>query len=244
MAASASEHRLQMRILFVLSLLGALVALAFSQTAGLFNPPSIIAAGAQTPEELASITPGSAQGGAGGFVPGTRRPFAGNRNITPRTPGVQQPGAQQPGAIDDGLGGPVETADATGAVPPSIATDLGTVPAGFAPGTSAPGGGSTDFGPGAGLPGGGPAGAPGASANPPTNPNDPGTGNPGTGDPGTGNPGTGTPGDPGTPTNPGTPTTPVPEPATWLIMIVGIAIIGGALRRRKPVTVDGSLAHA
>ncbi len=217
MVVSASEHRLQMRILFVLSLLGTLVALAFSQSAGLFNPPSIIAAGAQPPEQALAVLPGPS-----GAVPGTRSPLVGTRPLTgtrivePRIPGTT--GDQGVGAADDGLGGPIETADATGAVPPSIASDLGNPSPAATDGDGATGPGSPpSFD--------GPAGsAPGATADT-TTPTDPGSPTDPTG-----------PTDPGTPTNPETPTptTPVPEPATWLIMILGVAIIGAALRRRRP----------
>ena len=53
----------------------------------------------------------------------------------------------------------------------------------------------------------------------------------------------GTPADPGTPTDPATPVTPpgpgtdpvvpaVPEPASWLLMLIGVGALGAALRRR------------
>ncbi|URD61630.1 PEPxxWA-CTERM sorting domain-containing protein [Sphingomonas sp. KRR8] len=48
----------------------------------------------------------------------------------------------------------------------------------------------------------------------------------------------GTPGTPGTPVTPGTPGTPevpsaVPEPATWMTMLLGFGLIGSSMRRRR-----------
>ena len=65
-----------------------------------------------------------------------------------------------------------------------------------------------------------------------------------------GNPGGETPGDPGTPSDPGTdnpgnpggetpvdpPVPAVPEPASWLMMIIGVAVLGQILRRRADLT--------
>jgi hypothetical protein len=59
-------------------------------------------------------------------------------------------------------------------------------------------------------------------------------------------PGGGTPGSPGSPGSPGTPGTPetpsvpsvppaVPEPATWLMMLLGFGFVGSAMRRAKAV---------
>jgi len=50
---------------------------------------------------------------------------------------------------------------------------------------------------------------------------------------GPGLPGPGGP--PGTGTNPPTPVAPVPEPATWLMMMLGFALCGSALRRQRRV---------
>lgn len=72
------------------------------------------------------------------------------------------------------------------------------------PGSAAP--------PGVGLvgsPGGGAPGVPGAPSVP------------------------GTPGTPGTPQNPDVPSA-VPEPATWMMMLLGFGVIGSSMRRRRP----------
>lgn len=217
MAAAAGEHRLQMRILFALSLLGALIALGFSQSAALFNPPSIIAAGAQIPTQPDGGVTGG--GGVGGEFPGARGPSSVARNFLPRTPGTTGSGSRNNVIDDDGLGGPIETADATGAVPPSIAQDLATPPTSAAPSSST----------GAGGDGGGSTG--------------PGSGGPGIGGPGAGGPGGSAPGAGTDPVAP-PPTTPVPEPATWLVLIVGVAIVGGALRRRLAALDNVGLARA
>lgn len=208
MATAADEHRLQMRIIFVLALLGGLIALGFSQSAGLFKPPSIIAAGAQTP--AATGEPVIDTDGTGVPIAGVTGPRTGASNFVPRTPATG-PGETRQAPTDEGLGGPIETADASGAIPPSIAEDLAAPPSGGATPsegvTPSEGNGAGPNGPGVG---------------------DPGTSGPGANVPGITGPGTGGGTDPNVPT----PTTPVPEPATWLILIVGIAIVGGALRRR------------
>lgn len=106
-----------------------------------------------------------------------------------------------------------------GDVPPSF---LGNNP-GFPPTGGTP--------PPVGIPGNPGGENPGDPGTPPT---DPGGENPG--DPGTPptDPGGENPGDPGTPpTDPGDPPVPaVPEPASWLMMIIGVAVLGQILRRR------------
>jgi len=78
--------------------------------------------------------------------------------------------------------------------------------------TTAPGGGPVVF-PFTPLPGGGG----GVIVTPPT----------------TITPPPGTPGTPGVPTTPTTPTSAVPEPGGWAMMLLGFALIGAALRRKR-----------
>lgn len=99
-----------------------------------------------------------------------------------------------------------------------------------------PGGGGGAPGGFAPLGGGGPGGlipenfatAPPGNPGAPGGPGDP----PGIADPGDPSP---DPGGPGNPGNPGVPPggSPVPEPATWAMMLLGFFAIGGAIRRRK-----------
>lgn len=71
----------------------------------------------------------------------------------------------------------------------------------------------------------------------------PGGGTPGTGGTGGtpatgGTPGTGGTGNPNTGTNNPTPVSAVPEPSTWLYLLGGFLMIGGALRRRRSGTLS------
>ena len=89
--------------------------------------------------------------------------------------------------------------------------------ASVATGSNAPLGAGQPFAPTISQP---TAGAPGLTAS------TPGGGSPGSGTPGAGNPGTGT----DTPT----PVSPVPEPSTWVMLLSGFLLVGGALRMRRP----------
>ncbi|WP_114227943.1 MULTISPECIES: PEPxxWA-CTERM sorting domain-containing protein [Sphingomonas] len=55
--------------------------------------------------------------------------------------------------------------------------------------------------------------------------------------------GGGTPGTPGTPSAPPTDVPAVPEPATWLTMLLGFGVIGSAQRRRRPARSGPALSR-
>ena len=87
-----------------------------------------------------------------------------------------------------------------------------------------------------GQPGGPPAYGPPFSNTPFFYPGPPPEGPPPTGTPPGGTPPQGPPGTPTTPTTPSGPPTdtiPIPEPATWLMLVAGIVAIGAAARRRR-----------
>jgi hypothetical protein len=130
-------------------------------------------------------------------------PVAGGREVPPGAYGVRTPG-------EPGFGGP--PVSGTSSPPP-----LGIVgnPPTFSSPPGIPSGGNGVPGGGGGLPGGG-GGTPGGGI--------PGGGG---GLPGGGG---GTPGGGGT--TPGV-VGAVPEPATWLTMILGFAIVGGIMRRAR-----------
>ena len=120
--------------------------------------------------------------------------------------------------LSGGRSRPVGPAEPGGSGVPGTIVDSGLAP-GVLPDDDIligdPGSGGSAFS------GGGGGGAP--FFVPPTS-NGPGIGGPG------GNPGDGT-------VNP--PTSPVPEPDTWLTMMVGLVMIGAALRRRRAAAVSG-----
>ncbi len=170
-------------------------------------------------------TPGNS-GPTGGGVPGDDFPSGG-------FPDVGGPGGGTPGGFP-------------GVIIPGGGTPGGGTPGGGTPGGGTPGGGTPGGGtPGGGTPGGG---TPGGGT--------PGGGTPGGGTPGGGTPGDGTPivlpggpplfppdgglptggtpgGPGGTPGGPYTPPAGIPEPATWVMLLLGFFGAGGAVRVRK-----------
>lgn len=92
--------------------------------------------------------------------------------------------------------------------------------------------------PGGGAPFVNPLNPPGSPGNGPSGNGPSGSGPPGGGPPGGGPPGGGAPG--GGPPGGGPPTSPaVPEPDVWVMMLIGVAAIGGALRARRRQSVLG-----
>jgi hypothetical protein len=232
MVTPASEYRLQIRVLIALSVLGILAALPFSQTAALFSPRTEFAGQAQVPPEAPATTPGEDGTGVGTGRGGPYDPVLRPRGNRTRNPGRPE----STGGVT-----PLVAGNA-GETPQSpIADDLAT-PTELAAADPLDGpvtrGGGSPVGGNAPVFGGGTGGAPGAvsdtpdpqpTPNPQPTPDPQPTGGPTPApSPTPGGPGTG---DPTTPVGP--PTTAVPEPAAWLILIIGVAIVGGALRRRS-----------
>lgn len=146
---------------------------------------------------------------AGAAFIGGNRPFGGMGGG--ELPGNMRPGGSQVAGVN-----PLPGVDPLGFVAPPAGVDAptGTVP-GVQTASAAPalaGGPSGNGGPGAS--GSGPALSGGVGPGGATGP-----------------------GDPTNPTNPTDPVSPVPEPMAWAMMILGIGMIGGALRasRRRPI---------
>lgn len=197
--------------------------------------------------------------------------LAGGRDfVSPAAPTDNRGGALPPGftllpdpANAGGLGfvPPGETGAPLGSgTTPGLAGTTGTSPSGLGAippgGTGLTGGGPAGLtnptGGGNGAPGGAggsgiTGGAGGTAGNPPANNAD--TGAPANPPPGNGDaappPGNGNVAPPADDGNvPPGPVPVVPEPATWLMMILGVAIIGGSLRARRARPVEPVLAEA
>ncbi len=235
------NQEMKRRRAMVLSLVGGVIVstLAFSNDRALFSQAT---ASAETPPVAYAFAPPAEGVGIGGLA---RSPGAARNFVTPRRAGTTgtPAGLGQPDA-------PVAFAVQTPGDAPAAATPAASSFAAPGAAPAATGGGqqfagNPDFGGSNGGVGGSSAAAPTDPTTPPTTP--PGTTDPttppGTTDPttppGTTDPTTPTvPTDPTTPTDPGTPgsVSPVPEPATWLMMIVGFGFVGAMLRRgRRPV---------
>ena len=158
------------------------------------------------------------------FSDGAPRRFA--TRSTASRPAFQRLGSNVGAFPDNGLGGPVGSPAASSdspilTVPSPLGRNDGIVPGPGAPVTGSPGapfiGGSVPGGSFGGSPIGafvpiaaGPGPGPGAGGTPPPPPIPPGT----------------------TPTDPAPVVPAIPEPSTWLLMILGIGWLGVMLRRR------------
>ncbi|MDG5489239.1 PEPxxWA-CTERM sorting domain-containing protein [Sphingomonas sp. BGYR3] len=248
----AREQRFQRNALIAFVVIALIATLLYSLARGMMAGPTDMAAaftpaaGQQAPIGAAALPNGAVAGtGVGGPVDAVRR--------LPGTGGTTGGTATQPGTANPvpGIETPAtgtETAGAANTDPGSVGEP--PVGQGFLPDTSGVGGGTGTgvggggvggAGPGAGpidgfsgAGGGGQAGGGPVDPTPPTgpeNPTDPVTPT---------NPTT-----PTTPTNPTTPTTPtdpvtptnpvppVPEPLTWMMLILGVGMAGCALRRER-----------
>ncbi|WP_448501122.1 PEPxxWA-CTERM sorting domain-containing protein [Sphingomonas sp.] len=226
--------------------LAAVSTLALSNGRAMLGPVDQMAASVQNDpiaaqaaiERMASTLGAPPAGFARSGATGPAR-VAGVGVGTPLVPASAAPPAAQAAAappVDDafGSGGPLDGAQLAG---------LGTPFTGA--GAGAGGGGNGGVG-GGGVPGSLPGGG-GGGGFVGALPGDGGTdgggnGGGGTGDTGggdTGGGGNNGGGDGGTPT----PTAPIPEPGSWMMMILGIGMIGAALRRRR-VPVCGDVATA
>ena len=151
----------------------------------------------------------------------------------PSRPGSAVPGTTRPGAGGAGPGLTLPPVGGGGGFGPSPIGPVGAVPPNpVTPGPVTPGPGTPEPGT-PGTPG---TGTPGTGT--------PGTGTPGTGNPGTGNPGTGDPGTGGGGSDGGGPVTPaIPEPESWLLMIMGLFGLGFMMRRQNGrVTREAAIA--
>lgn len=180
--------------------------------------------------ERALFLPSGARPGAFAAIPepGPVRPIGGTgflplplplrpALLTPPLAGIANPPTTlaPPVGAPEGIGIPAAP-NAGAPVQAPAQSDAFTPDALNAPGSVGPGTAFNPAAPGAFFPG--TAGAPGT----------PGSGTPG-------NPSTGTPGNGDNGGNGGTPTpvAALPEPTSWLLMIVGFFVMGGALRRRR-----------
>lgn len=213
------ERKFQNKATAVAIAIAVVSTLALSNGRAMFGPFEQMAAAVDGGPSAASDFPSSAFG-VGGPLESRIGGVANRDSTTSSGPVAAQPIISRPGATLPGnaSNGPPQTEiDSSSPIDVSDPTSGGVAPSADVPG----GGGS--FTPGPGTPGGGgPGTAPGG---PGTGPGTPGV------DPGV----PGGPGDPGIPGGPSVPdpVAPVPEPLTWMMMILGLGVIGGVLRRTR-----------
>ncbi|MGC6401669.1 PEPxxWA-CTERM sorting domain-containing protein [Sphingomonas sp. FW199] len=232
-----AEHRFQRNALIGFGIALLIATLVFSLARGTMSLPGDVAA-AFTPAPTAADaaqplvtggggTGGVIGGGVGGPAQAGRNALAGANVGTPPALGtLTTPTVPDAGAL---AGAPADAPPVgQGFLPADPGVGGGTTPGGGI----APGGGTPGFAGGTpGLGGGGGAGPTSETPTDPTTPTNPTTPTEPT------NPtNPTTPTEPTNPTNPTDPVTPapaVPEPMTWMMMILGVAIAGGALRRER-----------
>lgn len=218
----AREQRFQRNALIAFVVIALIATLLYSLARGMMAGPADVAA---------AFTPATSQQGAigaaalpNGAVAGTgvggpvdalrRRPGIGGTKNQPGTtanvPGIQTPatGTETAGAGNTDPGAVGEPPVGQGFLPDTSGVGGGTGTGAGGVGSAGPGAGPIDGFSGAG--GGGQTGAGPVDPTPPTDPENPT--------------------DPVTPTDP---VPPVPEPLTWMMLILGVGMAGCALRRER-----------